>query len=52
MVLLTEGGEKLRQVIERVEEYCKQWYLEVDVGKTKVIVTSKDGEQSAKVQNL
>jgi hypothetical protein len=50
-VLLAEG-EELRQVIEGVEEYCEKWYLEVNIGKTKVTVTSKDREQSAKVQNL
>ncbi len=28
-----------------VEEYCKEWHLEVNVDKTKVMVTSKEGDK-------
>jgi hypothetical protein len=50
MVLLAESEEELRKLMKAVEEYCKEWHLEVNVEKTKVMVTSKDGEQSAKVE--
>ncbi len=49
MVLIAESEAELRELMRAVEEYCKEWHLEVNVDKTKVMVTSKDGEQSAKV---
>jgi len=49
MVLLAESEEELKDLMAAVEEYCKEWHLEVNVDKTKVMVTSKEGDKSAKV---
>ena len=49
MVLMAESEEELKELIAGVEEYCKEWHLEVNVDKTKVMVTSKEGDGSAKV---
>ena len=49
MVLLAESEEDLNELMAEVEAYCREWHLEVNVDKTKVMVTSKDGDKSAKV---
>jgi hypothetical protein len=38
MVLITESEAELRELMRAVKEYCKKWYLEVNVDKTKVMV--------------
>jgi exonuclease III len=43
MVLLAEDEAGLNRMMEKVKEYCNEWKLEVNVGKTKAMVVSKDG---------
>ena len=49
MVLLAESEFELGVLVGKVKEFCDQWKLEVNVGKTKVMVVSKDGIEEAKV---
>jgi len=49
MVLLAESELELGVLVAKVKEFCDEWQLEVNVGKTKVLVVSKDGMEEAKV---
>jgi hypothetical protein len=50
MVLMADGVEELERLVRKVKEYCESWHLEVNVGKTKVMVVSKDGTEVAQVR--
>ena len=50
MVLVANNEEELQHLVERVKVYCDKWLLEVNVNKTKVVVVSKDGKETAKVK--
>ena len=50
MVLIADRKDKLERMVEKVRQYCKEWRLEVNVNKTKVMVVSKDGEKVVKVK--
>jgi len=49
MVLMAESEEELEGMMERVKDFCDQWRLEVNTGKTKVMVVCQDGGQVASV---
>ena len=49
MVLMAEKEEELQALVEKVKEYCDEWKLEINVGKTKVMVVSKDGSTSTRI---
>ena len=49
MVLVAKDEEELQHLVEKVKVYCDKWLLEVNVNKTKVVVVSKDGKETAKV---
>ena len=50
MVLMAENEDGLRDLMTKVREYCTQWQLEVNVKKTKVMVVSKEGKETAEVK--
>jgi hypothetical protein len=50
MVLVANDEEELQHLVEKVNVYCDKWLLEVNVNKTKVVVVSKDGKETAKVK--
>ena len=50
MVLVANNEEELQHLVEKVKVYCDKWLLEVNVNKTKVVVVSKDGKETAKVK--
>ena len=50
MVLIADGKDELERMVEKVRQYCREWRLEVNVNKTKVMVVSKDGEKVVKVK--
>ena len=37
-VLMAESAEKLQNMLDRFNEYCAQWKLQVNTTKTKVII--------------
>ena len=50
MVLVANNEEELQHLVEKVKVFCNKWLLEVNVNKTKVVVVSKDGKETAKVK--
>ena len=49
MVLTANNEEDLGLLVAKVKDFCDRWHLEVNVGKTKVMVVSKEGREVAKV---
>ena len=43
MAILSLSSEGLQRSLDNLHEYCKVWYLEVSVKKTKVIVFNSSG---------
>ena len=38
IVMFAENGDELQEMINVLEEYCKKWRFEINVGKSKVMV--------------
>ena len=47
MVLTGNSREDLQHSLNRLHEYCERWGLEVNIGKTKIVVFSKRGKIKA-----
>ena len=43
IVLLSNSADGLQQKLYKLQEYCNDWCLSVNVNKTKVIVFNKAG---------
>ena len=43
LVLLSETSEGLQECLNRLNDYCNTWGLEVNVNKTKTVVFNKTG---------
>ena len=50
VVLLAESEEDLQSMLDVVSHWCKQWRLEVNVSKTKVMVFGARGTQNTKAR--
>ena len=46
VVLLAESEEDLQSMLDVVSHWCKQWRLEVNVSKTKVMVFGLEGRKT------
>ena len=47
MVLTGNSREDLQHSLNRLHEYCERWGLEVNIGKTKIVVFRKRGKIKA-----
>ena len=47
LLLLSTTAEGLQHNINKVEDFCKQWGLSINVDKTKIMVSSKTGRTTA-----
>lgn len=45
IVLFADSAEELQRMLEMLEEYCKQWRFEINVGKSKVMVVGGGEEE-------
>ena len=43
LVILSPSREGLQRTLNKLEEYCKSWHLEINSQKTKVVIFNKQG---------
>ena len=48
LVLISQSDAGLQTSLNRLQEYCSQWHLKINVSKTKVIVFNKAGHMLSK----
>ena len=50
MILLSKSPSGLQSCLDKLNIYCKQWHLIINISKTKILIFSKSGRSGKKCQ--